>query len=100
MAEPLDLNAPLPDRAHESLRQAMVKAIEDIEWNTADAGLGLDLADTLFQLLATVQADVAALQEWRDTLAADVPVDVPADPADVPADAGDVPAVVETTPDL
>lgn len=70
MAEPLDLKQPLPDRAHEAIRLAVLAAILDIEWNTADAELSLDLADTGFQLLATVQADVAALQEWRASLAA------------------------------
>ena len=70
MAEPLDLAHPLPDRAHESFRLAVLQAIEDIGWNTADAEMSFDLVDTLFQLLATVQADVAELQGWRDSLTA------------------------------
>lgn len=80
MAEPLDLSQPLPDRAHEGFRLAVVQMFEDMGWNTADVELSLDLADTGFQLLATVQAllatvqaDVAALQEWRATLAAPDP---------------------------
>lgn len=66
----LDLNEPLPDRAHEAIRRSVLKAIEDGEWNTADVDLSLDMSDTLFQLLTTVQADIAALQGWRELLAA------------------------------
>lgn len=66
MADELDLNEPLPDRAHERFRLAVLRAFDDIGWNTADAELSLDLHDLLFQLLASAQADIAALQQWRD----------------------------------
>lgn len=91
MAEPLDLSQPLPDRAHEGFRLAVLQMFEDIGWNTADVDLSLDMSDTLFQLLTTVQGDLAAaradllaLQEWRDTLTAEpAPEAPPTDPDDL-----------------
>lgn len=74
MAEPLDLNQSLPDLAHESIRVAVLAAIDDIAWNTASTDISFDLVDTLFQLLSTMQDAVAAL---NDRLAAVEPPPTP-----------------------
>lgn len=69
MADGLDLNEPLPDRAHEAIRRAVVQAIEDIDWNASSTDLAFELTDTVFQLLATLQDDIAALQSALAALA-------------------------------
>lgn len=61
-----DLDAPFPDRGKEAIRQAVLKANEDIEWNTSSTDLGFELTDTLFGLATTVLDAVAGLQAARD----------------------------------
>lgn len=66
----LDLNQPLPDAAHEGLRQAVVKAITDLTQNTTDvedsfyiADIALALIDSLFVQLDQTTADLASLTQ-------------------------------------
>lgn len=58
----LDLNQPLPDRAHEGIRQAVVKALADLSTGQADTSDSLYLVDVLFELLDDLTARVTALE--------------------------------------
>jgi len=59
---PLDLSQPLPDRAHEGIRLAVLQAIADGQTNQADTSDSLYLTDVLFELLDDLTARVTALE--------------------------------------
>lgn len=58
----LDLSQPLPDRAHEGIRQAVVQAIADVQTGQADTSDSLYLVDVLFELLDDLTTRVIALE--------------------------------------
>lgn len=53
-----DLSLPLPDLAHENLRQAVVAAIGEAQFNASGVEDAYYLADVLFDLLGTALAAV------------------------------------------
>ena len=63
-----DLNQPLPDRAHEQLRVAVVTAISRLAQNSSDAADGLDLTDVCLELIDALFAQVDALATRLDAL--------------------------------
>jgi hypothetical protein len=64
-----DLNQPLPDRAHEQLRQAVVSAIAGLAQNSSDAADGLDLTDVCLELIGAIFAQLDDLTTRLDALA-------------------------------
>ena len=63
-----DLDQPLPDRAHEALRVAVVEAIANVARNTADAQDGLDLTDVCLELIDAIFAQLDDLTARLDAL--------------------------------
>jgi len=53
-----DLDQPLPDRAHEQLRVAVVTAISRLAQNSSDAADGLDLTDVCLELIDAIFAQL------------------------------------------
>lgn len=62
MPDGIDLSQPLPDRAHEGIRQAVLQAIAAGQTNQADTSDGLYLTDVLFELLDDLTSRVTALE--------------------------------------
>lgn len=56
-----DINEPLADRGHESLRQSVVRALAESADNATGVGDAYFLADLLFSLVGDVQTAVEAL---------------------------------------
>ena len=48
----LDLNEPLPDRAHDAIRAAVVQAITDLQANGGDIEAGFQMTDMLSQFIS------------------------------------------------
>ena len=63
-----DISNPSPDDGHEAIRQAVVDALEELGYASDDAGLSLDMADTLFLLIENLAARVAALEPQGPTV--------------------------------
>jgi hypothetical protein len=57
-----DLNQPLPDRAHEALRAALVAALADLGQKTTDSADSFDLLDVAFELIDALGARLDALE--------------------------------------
>lgn len=76
-APDFDINAPSPDDGHESIRVAVVGAIEELDYNTDDVGSSFGLIDTAFELLSGALATIDALTDRMAALEAAVP---PIDP--------------------
>jgi hypothetical protein len=64
----LDLNEPLPDRAHDALRRAVLAAIGDLQTAQADSGDAFYLIDGVFDLIDALFAQVDTLTARLDAL--------------------------------
>jgi len=71
VADPL-LDTPLPDRAHEALRQAAQDAVDALALNVADIQSGLSMTDLVFEFIGQLLDTTAALNTRCDDLAARV----------------------------
>ncbi len=63
-----DVNTPSPDAGHEAIRVAVVNAIEELGYNTADVGSSFDLVDLLFAYIDDLLASHDAQRIRIDAL--------------------------------
>lgn len=73
MPDPIDLNQPQPDLAHEGIRLAVVQAIAGISTGHSDTSDALYLVDTLFELLNDLTTRVTALEAAQPPTPAPTP---------------------------
>lgn len=62
----LDLSEPLPDRAHEAIRVAVLQAIEDARLNVGDIQSTLGMMDMLFTFIGELLDQLSAVNVRDD----------------------------------